>query len=191
MYAVGVGLQSMVMAVGVLLIRFPYTLGRRRGQVGKRVARQSIVPIVTRLLWLAVLLISPYSDRRNWMVIADSDWLRFIGVLLYLLALAWVYWAFWTLGRQHSGEVTIQPQHELITQGPYRWIRHPMYLGLTVFPAGAALAFGSWIGMAIPFLLVGLFIWRIADEEKLMHQEFGDRWDAYCRRTWRLLPLVY
>jgi len=191
MYGVGVALQSLVIAIGYLLLPFSYTTGRREGQATKRVARQRVVPIVTRLVWLAVLLIAPYSDRRSWMVIGDAAWLRFLGVLVYLLALAWVYWAFWTLGQQHSGEVTIQEQHELITAGPYRWIRHPMYLGLIVFPLGAALVFGSWMGMALSLLLVGIFIWRIADEERLMRQEFGHRWDAYCQRTWRLVPFVY
>lgn len=191
LYGVGVALQSLSIAIGYLVLPFPYSPGKREGQATKRVARQSVVPIVTRLIWLAVLLISAYSDRRSWMVIRNADWLRFLGVLIYLLALAWVYWAFSTLGKQHSAEVTIQNHHDLITEGPYRWIRHPMYLGLIVFPAGAGLVFGSWIGLALPLLLVGLFVWRIADEERLMHQEFGDRWSAYCRRTWRLIPFVY
>jgi protein-S-isoprenylcysteine O-methyltransferase Ste14 len=66
-----------------------------------------------------------------------------------------------------------------------------VYLGLIVCPAGVGLAFGSWIGIALPLLLTALFVWRIADEEKLMYREFGERWEAYCRRTWRLVPFVY
>lgn len=146
---------------------------------------------MTRLVWLAIFVISPYSDRHQWAVIAGAIWLRYLGVIVYLLGLAWVYWAFLTLGKQHSGEVTIQKEHELIVQGPYRWLRHPMYLGLIIFPMGAGLVFGSWVGMALPLILAGMFIWRIGDEEKLLRQEFGERWDAYCRRTWRLVPYLY
>jgi protein-S-isoprenylcysteine O-methyltransferase Ste14 len=125
------------------------------------------------------------------MVIQDAVWPRFLGVLIYLLALAWVYWSFITLGKQHSADVAIQEDHRFITQGPYHRVRHPMYLGLIRFPAGAGPAFGSWIGTALPLLLTGLFVWRIADEERLMHQEFGERWESYWRRTWRLLPFIY
>ncbi len=184
-------LQSLVQGIGFALLPFSYSPGKREGQTGKRVARQGLVPIVTRLAWGAALLVSGFSDRRSWLVIQDATWLRFLGVLIYALALAWVYWSFVTLGKQHSAEVTIQVEHHLIMEGPYRWIRHPMYLGLVVFPAGAALAFGSWIGLALLALPVGLFIWRIGDEEKLMRQEFGERWDAYCERTWRLIPFIY
>jgi len=190
-YGIATVVQSLIIGIGFLLLPFSYSPGKREGQAGKRITRQSVVPIATRLIWLAVLLVSPWSDRHGWMVIAGAEGLRFLGVLLYLLALAWVYWSFWTLGRQHSAEVTIQEEHHLITEGPYRWIRHPMYLGLVAFPAGAALAFGSWIGLALLVLPVGLFLWRIGDEEKLMRQEFGERWDAYCERTWRLIPFIY
>ena len=184
-------LQSLVQAVGFTLLPFSCSPGKREGQAQKRVGRQGFVPIVTRLVWAAALLISGYSDRQSWMVFQDAIWLRFLGVLTYMLALGWVYWSFVTLGKQHSAEVTIQEDHQFITEGPYHWVRHPMYLGLILFPAGAGLAFGSWIGIALPLLTAGLFVWRIADEEELMHREFGERWETYCRRTWRLVPFVF
>jgi protein-S-isoprenylcysteine O-methyltransferase Ste14 len=191
LYAAACGVQSLVLGIGFSRLPFSYAPGKRQGQATKRVARQSVVPIATRLIWLIGLLVSAFSDRRNWIVIPGASWLRSLGVLLYAAALAWVYWAFWTLGTQHSAEVTVQEDHRLITAGPYHWVRHPMYLGLIVFPIGAALAFGSWIGMALPLLLVGLFLWRIGDEEKLMRQEFGERWDSYCRHTRRLFPFLF
>jgi len=190
-YGISALLQSLIIGIGFLLLPFAYTPGKREGEKTKRIARQSIVPIITRLIWLAIFVISPYSDRHNWAVIADAVWLRTVGVLLYLLGMEWVCWAFLTLGKQHSGEVTIQKEHELVTAGPYRWLRHPMYLGLIVFPLGVALVFGSWIGIVLPLLSAGVFAWRVRDEEKLMHQEFGERWEAYCRRTWRFIPYVY
>jgi len=190
-YSAAAVLQSLVLGIGFSLLPFSYTPGRREGQATKRVARQTIVPIASRLVWFASLFLSGFSDRRAWLVIPDAEWLRFLGVLIYLLALGWIYWSFTTLGKQHSAEVTIQEDHRIITEGPYRWVRHPMYLGLIVFPAGAGLAFGSWVGIALPLLLAGLFVWRIGDEEMLMQREFGERWEAYCQRTWRLLPFVY
>ena len=191
LYAVSVAVQSLVAGLGYLLLPFPYEPGRRGGERGKLVSRQSIVPIVTRLIWLAAFVIAPYSDRHNWAVIAGAEWLHYAGVPVYLAGLGWVYWAFLTLGKQHSAEVTIQKGHELVTRGPYRWLRHPMYLGLIVFPMGVGLVFGSWIAAALPLLSIGLFAWRVGDEEELLRREFGEQWEAYCRRTWRFIPYVY
>ena len=191
LYSLSVILTALVSGIGYLLLPFPYTLGKREGNTTKRISRQSIVPIIARLIWFSIFILSPFSDRHDFAVIINADWLGYVGVLLYLLGFAWVVWSFLTLGKQHSGEVTIQKEHELITNWPYRWIRNPMYLGLVVFPFGIALVFGSWIGIALPILLIGLFIWRIRDEEKLLKQEFGQRWENYCKHTWRLIPYIY
>jgi len=175
LYSLSVGLLALSVSVGLLFLRFPYALGKREGDSRKRVSRQGIVPLLTRLVWLAVFVISPYGDRWDFAVIGTGDGLRYGGVSLFVLGLAWVGWAFLTLGKQHSGEVTVQSDHQLITTGPYRWLRHPMYLGLSVFPMGVGLVFRSWPGVLLPLLLVGLFIWRIGDEEALMHREFGEQ----------------
>ncbi len=191
LYAASVAFMALVAGVGYLLLPFPYAPGRREGERGKRVSRQSIVPIMARLLWLAAFVIAPYSERHRWLVISGAAWLRYAGVLVYVLGLGWVYWAFLTLGTQHSAQVTVQPGHKLVTSGPYRWLRHPMYLGLIAFPLGVGLVFGSPVAVALPLLMVGVFVWRIRDEEQLMRREFGEQWEAYCRHTWRLVPYVY
>lgn len=66
-----------------------------------------------------------------------------------------------------------------------------MYLGLIVFPMGMGLVFRSWIGAALPLLMIGLFAWRIGDEERLMRQEFGEHWEIYGKRTWRMIPFLF
>ena len=191
LYSISVGLLALSVSIGFLLLRFPYMPGKREGERSKLVSRQSIVPILTRLVWLAIFVISPYSDRRDIATIGENDAFRYVGLLLFVLGLVWIGWAFLTLGKQHSGAVTIQVGHQLVTNGPYRWLRHPMYLGLIVFPLGVGLVFRSWIGMVLPLLLIGIFIWRIGEEEQLMHREFGEQWEVYCQRTWRFIPCIY
>jgi protein-S-isoprenylcysteine O-methyltransferase Ste14 len=82
----------------------------------------------------------------------------------------------------------LQPGHELVTDGPYRFVRHPSYLGMIL--AGWALVFRSGVGLAAT--AVGLLVLgrRIEDEEALLASQFGPAWTDYCRRTWRLLPRV-
>jgi protein-S-isoprenylcysteine O-methyltransferase Ste14 len=87
--------------------------------------------------------------------------------------------------------VAIQPGHTLVTSGVYGVIRHPSYLGLLVSSLGWALAFRSGVGVLLTILLIPPLVARIRAEEKLLHKQFGSEYEAYCGRTWRLIPGAY
>jgi protein-S-isoprenylcysteine O-methyltransferase Ste14 len=87
--------------------------------------------------------------------------------------------------------VTIQEDHKLITTGPYSYIRHPRYLGIILLLSGMSLVFRSWMAFIFALASVLVLIWRIRDEENLMHQEFTDTWEQYTKRSWRLIPYIY
>jgi protein-S-isoprenylcysteine O-methyltransferase Ste14 len=95
------------------------------------------------------------------------------------------------LGRRFSGLVAIQRGHALVTDGLYRVIRNPSYLGLLVMLGGWALAFRSLCGLALAALFVPPLIARIRSEEALLAEHFGAEYEAYRARTWRLIPYVY
>lgn len=77
----------------------------------------------------------------------------------------------------------------LVTTGPYRLVRHPIYLGLSVLVTGQALAFASWPAFVVIVCgIVPSFAWRARAEEKLLERTFGDRHAAYCRQTPLVLP---
>jgi protein-S-isoprenylcysteine O-methyltransferase Ste14 len=78
-----------------------------------------------------------------------------------------------------------------VTSGVYGVIRHPSYLGLLVNALGWALAFRSGVGVLLTALLVPPLLARIRAEEKLLHDQFDGEYEAYCRRTWRLIPGLY
>jgi protein-S-isoprenylcysteine O-methyltransferase Ste14 len=100
-------------------------------------------------------------------------------------------WSRAALGRMYSGEITIQQSHHLITTGLYRYIRHPLYLGMTSSVLGLSFLFRSWIGLAVMIpILVGLLL-RMKDEEAMLHKEFGREWETYCKQSWRLIPYLY
>jgi protein-S-isoprenylcysteine O-methyltransferase Ste14 len=96
-----------------------------------------------------------------------------------------------TLGKQFSVQVTIQEGHRLITDGLYRTLRHPRYLGIVTYNLGVSLVFHSWLGLVLAGALALVLLWRIGDEEALMHKAFGAEWEAYARRSWRVIPFVY
>ena len=100
-------------------------------------------------------------------------------------------WPVFVLGPRCSGLVAIQPGHTLVTGGIYGVIRHPSYLGLIVNSLGWALAFRSAVGVLLTALLLPPLIARIRAEERLLRNEFGAEYEAYCRRTSRLIPGIY
>jgi protein-S-isoprenylcysteine O-methyltransferase Ste14 len=182
---------ALAAAVGYQAIDSPEGIRGGKGQPEKRVGRQSVVRVVVVLLLFAALTLLPFADRREIGVLGESPVTRWSGLALYGLGSGLVFWSGAALGRLYSAEVTIQEDHHLVTTGPFRRIRHPRYLGALALGFGLALVFRSWIGLAVATAFIGLILLRIRDEEALMHQEFGREWEAYCERSWRLLPLVY
>ncbi|WP_322087033.1 isoprenylcysteine carboxylmethyltransferase family protein [Burkholderia sp. BCC1999] len=120
-----------------------------------------------------------------------GDTVRWIGVVLYIAGGALRIWPVFVLGKRFSGLVAIQPGHTLVTDGIYRCIRNPSYVGLLVNSVGWALAFRSGVGVLLVVLTLVPLVARIRSEEALLRSQFGAEYDAYCARTWRLLPGVY
>jgi len=78
---------------------------------------------------------------------------------------------------------------ELVTTGPYRFVRHPIYLGLALLAMGEALAFGSWPALMIVLSgIVPTFAWRARAEEKLLSRTFGEGYAVYQQRTKMIIP---
>ncbi|POM17097.1 isoprenylcysteine carboxyl methyltransferase [Burkholderia cepacia] len=120
-----------------------------------------------------------------------GDAVRWAGVALYIAGGVLRIWPVFVLGKRFSGLVAIQPGHTLVTDGIYRRIRNPSYLGLLVNSVGWALAFRSGVGVLLVVLTMIPLVARIRSEEALLRAQFGAEYDTYCARTWRLLPGVY
>jgi protein-S-isoprenylcysteine O-methyltransferase Ste14 len=113
-----------------------------------------------------------------------------IGFVLAVAGLAFTVLARRHLATNWSGEVTLKVDHELITSGPYGWVRHPIYTGLLLGFVGSALALGEWRGI-VAVVLVGLALWRkLRMEERGMRQLFGQRYVDYEQRVPALVPFV-
>ncbi len=79
----------------------------------------------------------------------------------------------------------------LVTTGPYRWIRHPIYLGFVLLALGEALAFRNWLACSIAlFGIVPTFAWRARVEETLLSRTFGEGYGRYQRRTKLIVPYL-
>jgi protein-S-isoprenylcysteine O-methyltransferase Ste14 len=136
--------------------------------------------------FFAVYVANPVWLRR--FVLPLPHWLRWSGLCLGVLSLSLLIWIHRVLGQQWSPYLKIQEDHRLVTDGPYRWVRHPMYSALFGWMVSVGLIAANWI-----FLLILAGAWlairgRIPREEAMLRKHFRDQYLAYESKTGRLLP---
>ena len=148
-----------------------------------------------RMLLLALFLIplltpplSALGERMGWFPLPGGAPLRWAGVVLAAAGLALRIAAMDRLGPRFAPVVAVQREHALETGGPYARIRHPGYLGAGLANLGAALAFGSAIGLVGAALMALALHTRMEAEEALLARRFGDEFARYRARTGRVLP---
>jgi len=150
-------------------------------------------PIVIGIVLAACLLLFPYwfggfIDRS---FTGQGDATYFPGLWLAIGGIGFAFWARHVLGRNWSGRVTIKEGHELVTAGPYRWVRHPIYTGALLGFTGSALALGRVGGLIAIAIMFAIFTRKIWLEEKMLDQHFGERYAEYRHKTKALIPLLY
>ena len=96
----------------------------------------------------------------------------------------------WLLHGLYTSRLGVQPGHRVVTNGPYRLVRHPGYLGAILCLIGIGLALSSLIAILLPVLFVPILVWRIGREEEMLLEEFGQDYRTYMQKTKRLIPMV-
>jgi inosine-uridine nucleoside N-ribohydrolase/protein-S-isoprenylcysteine O-methyltransferase Ste14 len=110
--------------------------------------------------------------------------LALCGCLLALAGAALVLWSRAELGSAWSLVPMADQGADFVATGPYRLVRHPIYLGLSLLAMGEAVAFGSWPAVVVVFsAIVPTFVWRAWAEERLLADTFGERYAVYRRQT--------
>lgn len=137
------------------------------------------------------MLITVWLDARGLWRMPGGDTVRIVGLGVFAAGTALRVATMMALGRMFSLRVSVEPDHRLVTDGFYRFVRHPSYTSVIVLCTGIALAYRSWFWVAlIPSMIFGLTR-RMATEEKFLLEHFGDEYRAYMARTKRLLPGIY
>lgn len=181
----------MVLAIALFVLSGAAIFGGGNLSAGEREDRANRwVIAVFALIGLLDAYLPAYTDREEFWII-DGDVVRWVGVALFVAGGTLRIWPVFVLGRRFSGLVAIQPGHRLVTGGVYGLVRHPSYLGLLVNSLGWGLAFRSGVGVLLTALLIPPLLVRIRAEELLLRSQFGSEYDAYRRRTSRLLPGLY
>jgi protein-S-isoprenylcysteine O-methyltransferase Ste14 len=142
------------------------------------------------LLSFAMAWLPAYTDRIGFWTL-DGETMRWAGLVAMIAGSILRLVPVFILGRRFSGLVAIQRGHTLVTDGLYKTIRNPSYLGLIVSSLGWVLVFRSGAGIVLVALMMVPLVARMNAEEKLLHEHFGSQYDAYCAHTWRLIPGIY
>jgi protein-S-isoprenylcysteine O-methyltransferase Ste14 len=113
-----------------------------------------------------------------------------IGLALWVAGLALAIWARLYIGRNWGMPMTRRQDPDLVTTGPYRFIRHPIYSGIILAMIGTAVATTLFVLVAAA-VIVGFFAYSATREEKFLAGQFPDTFPAYKARTKMLIPFVF
>lgn len=176
---------ALIFLVAVSLHRMAEGFKRRGTVAGERRMAWSFVVF----FWLHVL-INIGSFVECWQLRPVLNWwLSLAGVLLYLAAVLVRHTAILALGRFWSLHLEIREGHELVREGIYGWVRHPIYAAIVLEIIGIPMAVNAWWTLLIGSLVyLPILAMRLHQEEQAMVQKLGDQYRTYQREVGALLP---
>ena len=148
----------------------------------------TLIKIGGLLLWLSpmVYLINP--GWMAWSKIGLPEWIRWLGAGIGMFCVFGIYWLFSSIGTGITPTSATRKQHVLVTSGPYRWVRHPLYtVGSSMFVALGMMA-DNWFIAGLGILTFILMAIRTPKEEANLIEKFGDEYREYMKRTGRFFP---
>jgi protein-S-isoprenylcysteine O-methyltransferase Ste14 len=165
--------------------------GREENTLKKREEglASKIAGLLGMLGFISILVYAIHPAWLAWAGLPFPFWLRWAGVGIALLGFALLQWAQSTLGKNWSDTPRMIREQSLVTSGPYRLIRHPIYTAFVLILGSTLLISANWlIGLAWLGMTILELASRIQFEEGLMLEYFGDQYREYMKRTGRLLP---
>jgi protein-S-isoprenylcysteine O-methyltransferase Ste14 len=183
-----------MLAIGWYLIRYRYARRSRRETVlhtarGPRetalllvsLAGLGVVPFVYIATSFPRLAAYPFRPSQAW-----------LGLFFAVASLLMFQLTHRALGRNWSVSLDVREGHQLVTDGIYRKVRHPMYTAFWLWAVAQALLLPNWVAGFSGIVGFGiLFFGRVAREEQMMLETFGERYRAYMARTHRIIPLIF
>lgn len=176
------------------LIRHPFQRRAKAVQVVSHArSRSERVGLTTATLGLGFIPgVYTFTNFPNWASYAAQLPLVLLGAAVYAFAL----WLFRTshrdLGHNWSITLEVRERHQLVTRGVYRIVRHPMYSAFWLMAVGQALLLSNVVAGLAGLVGFGiLYFLRIAEEERMMLNTFGEEYREYMKRTPRIIPRVF
>ena len=172
-------------------IRTPHSLRNRANTVVE--ARKGATEIALLAAMFMTMMVLPLLHLATgvfaFATYALPEWAVWLGALSQI-PFVWLFWrSHADLGRNWSPGLEVRSDHELVTNGIYARIRHPMYAAIWISVLAQPLLIQNWIAgfLVIPAFAAMWFL-RVPNEEAMMRAQFGKAWDSYCARVGRLFP---
>jgi protein-S-isoprenylcysteine O-methyltransferase Ste14 len=118
-----------------------------------------------------------------------DPWRATVGLVMFACGLGFAVWARVHIGNNWGTPMTQKLEPELVTSGPYRFVRHPIYSGILIAGVGSAVAL-SWLWLIAVVLAALYFIYSATEEERFLTERFPETYPAYKRSTKMLLPMI-
>lgn len=140
---------------------------------------------------IELILILLYEWGPTWMIWADlvfPFWVHWLGVGMLVISIPLMLWVHRTLGKHYSYALETKTEQKLVTSGPYRSVRHPLYSSHNLFNLGMVLLTANIPLIIFAIIGVPLTYTRMKDEERMMIAQFGSEYEEYIDRTGRIFP---
>jgi protein-S-isoprenylcysteine O-methyltransferase Ste14 len=184
-------LSGVLLAMPLVRIWWNRNLARRDTLEALRRNRWDLLRLIVggNLILVGVLLYVVWFEQTSFARVSLPPAIRWLGLGLAFLAMVVIRWGDVTLGENISMTVEVRPRHRLVQEGPYRYVRHPIYAGALLFFAGLGIMTAHWLTLLC--LVMGWLLImseRIPREEALLLQRFGEEFRRYRATTGMLLP---
>lgn len=174
------------------LIRIPFMRQSFKGAANHEDKQTAINYTIASVLVVGagfLCLLNPSLIK--WSAIDLPSWIRFLGIFLGLIGNVLLLWTHRSLGKSFAMFVSSTTEHQLIRNGPYKSMCHPMYTAFFLIAFGFFLAASNLLFLAFILLMLYPLSFRVRDEEKYLTDVFGDEYLVYMKHTKRFIPFVY
>jgi len=187
-----------IFIANIMWVRYSLMEPKSKLSIRRTVRQQSRFHIIALSLfapfWFGGIIL--YIIIPGWITFLSiplPDWFRLIMVGVTALCIPVILWGYRALGRNwvHALEPSKflrRKKETLVTSGPYRYVRNPIYLGSFTFIIALALVAANWLLLVPALVLITIIYAQIGNEERMLIEKFGDRYREYMKRTPRLIP---
>ena len=173
----------------IWLLEFVLFRGARHSGDSHSIEQKSYYLI---LLSIIATVIGCLIIRETSFVIHTPLFITWLSLFIYGTGIFLRYWSMLTLKHEFTRHVQVSADKKLVSHGPYRSMRHPLYTALIVCMVGLSCYLASWVGLLFTLLLIiPSILIRIKLEEAMLTEALGETYDEWKRQRWILMPWIY
>jgi protein-S-isoprenylcysteine O-methyltransferase Ste14 len=187
-----------IMIAGLVIVLPVAVYHRRRAATGEKLDRRQegwfILFLLRPLGIVGMLGVVAYLIDPTWMAWSSVPLptsVRWVGVVLGVLAGLLLVWTFRNLGKNITDTVVTRKEHSLVMTGPYRWVRHPFYVSFALAMIANSLVTANWFIFVVGTVAFLLLVLRTKKEEEKLIERFGDDYRQYMETTGRFWPRLF